>query len=914
MKVLITTLAASLSLIPAGSVASGQAASPVGGLRCEYLVNPLGIDVEKPRLSWALASGPREHGQSAYQILVASSPEELQQNEGDLWNSGKVESSQNTFVVYDGRPLQSGMRAWWKVRVWDREGHVGWSGPAHWSMGLLREADWQGRWIGLARPAGVQEGTPLPFPWLRKTFTLEEKPARAAAYVNALGYYELYINGKKVDDAVLAPAVADYSRRNWYLTHDIASCLVKGPNTVGLWLGRGWYVKGHPGVVYDGPLVRAQLEIALAGDKAVKVVTDETWKAKASPITPLGKGTAFGDYGGEHYDARLELPDWNAVGLKDSGWEAAATFDPPRVTTSAQMVEPNRILETIKPVKIEKTAAGGWLIDMGKNFTGWLDVRLPANLVAGKNLKIEFADDPPTGHRYATSNQRDEYVTRAGAGQTMRSRFNYHAFRYAHLTGLEQAPAIADVKGLFIRTAYSRASQFECSNELLNRIYRLVTWTYECLTLNGYVVDCPTRERLGYGGDAGTSLETGLFNFDTGGLYSRWAANWRDAQDPQSGDLPYTAPNYPDQGGGGPMWSGFVVTMPWQLYLNYGDKGVLETNYPMIQKWLAFAETKTKDHILEPYVSIGIRQMEWNYLGDWVSPRHTAGGDLSRNPVSARFINNCHYLYTLDLAAKIATVLGKPADAALYTARADTLRRTLHERFFDATKNSYATGEQPYLAFPLLIGVAPAAVRPAVLKNLEETIRVKNTGHLDAGMHGLYFMLKELMEEDRNDLIYEIATKKDYPGWGNMLEKGATTSWESWNGGSHIHDTLISIGAWFIEGIGGIRVDEKAPGFRHFVLKPAPVGDLTFARTRYQSIHGAIVSDWRIEDGVLHASITAPAGTTATLYLPSAAPEAVTEGGRPAAQAKGVKFTATEKGKAVFELASGHYEFVSKMR
>jgi hypothetical protein len=363
------------------------------------------------------------------------------------------------------------------------------------------------------------------------------------------------------------------------------------------------------------------------------------------------------------------------------------------------------------------------------------------------------------------------------------------------------------------------------------------------------------------------------------------------------------------------MWSGFVVTMPWQLYLNYGDKRALETNYPMIRKWLAFAETKTKDHILEPYVSIGIRQMQWNYLGDWVAPhRDAAGQDIARNTVAARFINNCHYLYTIELAAKIAAVLGKPADAALYAQRADTLRRALHAQFFDAAKNSYATGEQPYLAFPLLIGVAPPEVRAAVLKNLEETIRVKNTGHFDAGMHGLYFLLKELMEEDRNDLIFEMATKKDFPGWGNMLERGATTSWESWTGGSHIHDTLISIGAWFIEGIGGIRVDEKAPGFRHFLLKPAPVGDLTFARTQYKSIHGVIVSDWRIENGVMHASVTAPPGTTATLYLPSVAPESITESGRPAAQAKGVKFTGTEKGKALFELASGHYEFASRMR
>jgi alpha-L-rhamnosidase len=307
---------------------------------------------------------------------------------------------------------------------------------------------------------------------------------------------------------------------------------------------------------------------------------------------------------------------------------------------------------------------------------------------------------------------------------------------------------------------------------------------------------------------------------------------------------------------------------------------------------------------------------EWNYLGDWVAPRRGAGGDISRDPVSSRFINNAHYLYTLQLAAKIAAILGKPDDAAMYAERAATLRRTLHERYFVAP-NSYATGEQPYLVLALLLGIVPQELRAGVARNLEETILVKNGGHIDAGMHGAYFLLKELMEEDRNDLIYQMASKKDFPSWGNMLEQGATTSWESWSGGSHIHDTLISIGAWFIEGIGGIRLDEKAPGFRHFFLKPTPVGDLTFARTCYRSAHGTIVSNWRIENGALHMDATVPPGTSATLYLPAGVPAgvpaAVTESGRPAAQAAGVQFSGVEKGKAVFELASGSYQFVAPL-
>jgi alpha-L-rhamnosidase len=902
-------------ILAVASLASGQTPLAVQGMRCEYLVNPLGIDVEKPRLSWELTPGPRGRLQSAYQVLVASSPESLQQNKGDLWNSGKTASGNTTFVAYAGRPLTSGARVWWKVRAWDEKGRATpWSSTAYWSMGLLKDSDWHARWIGLARPADVQEGTPLPFPWLRKTVTLDSKPQRATAYINALGYYELYVNGKKVDDYVLSPSVVDYSKRNWYVTHDITNYLVQGTNTVALWLGRGWYVRKHPGVIHDGPLVRAQFDIALAGGKAVQVGTDGTWKVKASPITPLGRGTAFGDYGGERYDARLEVADWNGVKLDDSGWAAAALFDPPKVTTSAEMFEHNRILETLKPVKIEKTPAGGWLIDMGKNYTGWLDLRLPANIGAGRNIKVEYADFPPPSRgRYDTFNQRDEYVTRAGEGQVVRSRFNYHAFRHAHVTGLEEAPAAADIAGHFIRTNYRRTAEFESSDDLMNRIYRLVTWTYECLSLGGYVVDCPTRERLGYGGDAGTSIETGLFNFDTGSLYSRWAANWRDAQDPKSGDVPYTAPNYPDQGGGGPMWSDFVVTLPWNVYLNYGDKGVLDTNYPMIQKWLNFADSKTKDGILEHYVSVGISMPQWNYLGDWVAPRRQGGRDISRNEVAARFINNAHYLYTLQLASRIATILDRPKDASIYAERAAALQRTLHQRFFDAATNSYATGEQAYLSLPLLLGIAPPNVRDAVMKNLEHTITVKNTGHFDTGMHGTYFLLKQLMEDGRNDLIYEMTSKKDYPSWGNMLDLGATTSWESWNGGSHIHDTLISIGAWFIQGVGGIRIDEKSPGFRHFLLKPAVVGDLTFARTRYNSIHGIIVSNWRIQDGALNVEVTVPPGTSATLYLPSAAPNAVTEGGRPAARAQGVKFTGTDKGSAIFELVSGSYQFTSKL-
>ena len=897
---------------------AGKGAVSAQELRCEYLLNPLGIDVQNPRLSWLLDAADNVRGQSAYRVLVASSPAMLRNNNGDLWDSGRVTSGQSTWIEYGGKELASGERVFWKVRVWSDAGKASaWSDQATWSMGLLQTSDWHSKWIGEQRPSGTAEGTPLPSPWLRKTFTLTQKPSRAVAYVNALGYYELYINGRKVDDQVLSPAMSDYSKRNLYVAHEVADYLVPGKNVIALWLGRGWYVRGNPGVIHDGPLVRAQLEISAASGKTTEIITDDSWKLRESPLSPIGRGTPFGDYGGERYDANLELPGWNTVGLDDSGWQAAAVFDPPQVVTSAQMVEPNKIMETIKAVKVEAYPKGGWIIDMGKDFTGWAQIRLPA-IAKGSIVKLEYSDqlepdkpapsvpaawgpqEPPYGRmpprpgaagqvarRPAdvppefrggnptdwpnTFNQRDEVVGN-GKPVTFRSRFNYHGFRYVRVIGVDTAPAVSDATGYLIRTSYNRAGEFTSSNQLLNQIYQMVTRTYEDLTLGGYVVDCPTRERLGYGGDAGTSFETGMFNFSSGGLYNRWLINWRDSQDPATGSLPHTAPYYFNRGGGGPMWGGMVVTLPWQMYLQYGDKGVLETNYPMIQKWLGYLDSETAGNLLLDHKSHAMAMPMWNFLGDWVTPKGSFGG-ASPDPRPAQLINSIHYVYQLETAAKIASVLGKESDASTYSARAVAVSGAIQQRFYNASDHSYLNGDSVLEAFPLLTGIVPPALRPGVMQDLENTVRVRNEGHLDTGMHGTYFLMKYLWENGRSDLVYEMTDRSDYPGWGYMLANGATTSWEDWAGASsHIHDTLISIGAWFTEGLAGIRSDGKSPGFQHFIVKPSVVGDLTFVNGKYHSIHGDIVSDWRIEDGTFKLTVTVPPGTTATVFVPGTGP------------------------------------------
>jgi len=878
-----------------GTGAGAEREVGVQRLRVEYLVNPSGIDVNRPRLSWMLPPSAAT-AQTAYRVLVASTLAMLDQHRGDLWDSGRVASSQNTWIEYSGEPLASGQRVYWKVQVWNQAGEtLPWSDSATWSMGLLEAADWHAKWIGQARPEGVEEGTPLSSPWLRKTFTLDAAPDRAVAYVNPLGYYELYINGRKVDDRVLTPAVSDYSRRNLYVTHEVADYLVPGDNVMALWLGRGWYVRGHPGVVHDGPLVRAQLEIANRDGSTVEVVTDETWKLRESPISPIGRGTAFGDYGGERYDARLELEGWNEPGLDDSGWETATVFEPPDVLTAAEMVQPNRLIETLPAARVLAYAENSWVIDLGRNVTGWLEIELPP-IEEGATVQLEYSDQlepdkPAPGTASAagrggnaggrgrgrggrtmlpnTFNQRDEIVGH-GEALTFRSRFNYHGFRYVRVIGVDRVPALSSARGYLIRTAYDRAGEFTSSNDLLNDVHDMVTWTYEALTLGGYVVDTPTRERLGYGGDAGTSFETGMYHFDAGGLYSRWLANWRDAQD-ESGSLPHTAPHYPNRGGGGPMWGGMVVTLPWQMYLQYGDRRVLETNYPMIQRWLAYLDSETTGDLLLDHTSHAMGMQTWNFLGDWLTPKGSYRG-TSDDPTPAQLINSVHYVYQLQLAARIAATLGRNEEAAGYTSRSEAVARAVHERFYSPAAGTYTNGDSVQLAFPLLTGVVPPALRDAVVAQLVDTIVVRNGGHLDTGMHGTYFVMKYLIEAGRDDLLFGMVNTREYPGWGYMLENDATTSWEGWTGQSHIHDTLISIGAWFTQGLAGIRSDGESPGFRHFVVQPAPVGDLTFVRGSYRSIHGDIVSDWRIEDGVFRLYVTVPPGTTATVVVPGDGP------------------------------------------
>ncbi len=896
-------------------------------LRCEYLPEPLGIDVKQPRLSWKLTAtnaNQRGQAQTAYRILVAGSEELLAEGKGDLWDSGIVKSSQSQLVEYGGKPLASNIRCYWKVQVRDEDGAFSaWSKPARWSMGLLEQSEWSAKWIGSAQKfVEVKklppEGDYLSDPWLRKVITLKAKPRRAEIHVASVGYHELYVNGKKVTDDVLSPNVADHTRRTRYVTYEIAEHLRTGRNVIGLWLGTSWSI--YP--LYKSedkpqtPIVIAQGSIEMPDGKVERLITDETWKTHPSPNVLLGTWN-FTNFGGEYYDAGKELPDWCSPDLDDSGWKQVTVYNP-KLILSAEMVEPNRRIREIKPVAIKQVEGEGCRVDMGVNFAGYVELDVKGR--PGDIIELQWSEDEK---KMITHKLHSAYRIGPSGKGTFRNRFNYGSGRWILIKGLGYKPALADIRGYLVRTDYQRAGWFECSSMLLNNIYNTVLWTYENLSLGGYVVDCPQRERMGYGGDAHATTQTAMNNYALGAFYTKWSQDWRDTQGKETawglgdkatnqnapkapGNLPYTAPTY--WGGGGPAWSGYCVTLPWYMYRHYGDVRILEVNLETIRQWLAFLETKSKNDMLVRWGGT------WDFLGDWLWPGAKGVNGDTRETL---FFNNCYWIYNLKTAAKIADVLGKKDLVAKYRQRAEKVRQAVHKEFFDPAENGYVNNFQAYLAAALLVGLPPEELQPAVWKRFEDEILIYRKGHFWGGITGGYFIVKNLLEFDRPDLMFEMASKEDYPSWGDMLHKGATTIWEAWDGrNSLLHSSYLHIGAWFIEGLGGIVPDPADPGYKRFIIKPGVLKDqsLDWVKTHFESPYGTIRSEWRIKDRTLELNVAVPPNTTATVYLQTSDPKSIKEGNVPLAQAHGVRhLQEDEKGRAVLEVQPGNYTFEANL-
>ncbi|HEY3328851.1 MAG TPA: family 78 glycoside hydrolase catalytic domain [Capsulimonadaceae bacterium] len=826
-------------------------AARVTTLRHEYLPGFVAIDAWPPRLSWIIETSERDYLQAAYQVLVSSAPDLLN---GDLWDSGKVQSSASVNVEIGCAQLPPDTLCFWNVRVWGPTGDATpWSETAVFSTGL-REPDWHGAWI---RYDGEYSREESPSPWFRKAFTLTAAPSRAIVYLGSAGYADLYVNGAKVGDDMLTPATSDMAKRTLYNAYNIAPLLREGANCIGIWASRGWFIEtaGSEPLVPPGPRVRVRASIVAAGEP-VEIVTDSSWTCSTSCYTTLGEWH-FSRFGGERYDASLDRSDWSTPAFDDAAWPSAAIAPSPAPRSDAQACPRNRVSVAIPAVRCDALAEGRFKIDFGTDLTGFIEMQMPA-MPAGRVVSMEYADSE--GGIY---NQVDEFVSGGGEGERFRTMFSFHAFRAVIVAGLPHAPQLSDVTAYLIECDLEPAGSFTCSDDLLNRIHDLHVWTLRCLDLGGHTVDCPHRERLGYGAEGQVPTETAICNLWMPAFYTKWLADWRDAQDSVTGSIPNTAPYR--WGGGGPAWGGMLAATAWRLYVYYGDTRILTECAEPMQRYLDYLDTLATDDVVEPFGG------KWDFIGDWVPPGRGMDTENWPSHRAASFFTSCYRVYLWQLQEQTATALGDTASASRCHERIESMRPRIHAAFYDPDAQQYVIDEQTYYVMPLLTGVVPDSLVDTVTDRLISRIVDRCDNHIDTGVLGTYFLIEYLQRTGRHDILYALATQTSYPSWGHMLAEGATTCWEQWNGhASHIHASYISLDNWFTQGLCGIRPDPAAPGFERFIIEPHFPANLTHARATYRSPYGLIESGWTRDADRIMLTVTIPPNSTATVHIPDA--------------------------------------------
>lgn len=903
------TLAA-LLVVPMASLH----AAGVTNLRCEYLDDPLGIDVKKPRLSWMFEEGEQESGvrsqgagvrglrQTDYQVLVASTPELLDRGQGDLWDSGKVASNQSHLVAYAGKPLASHMECHWKVRLWTGDGSgTPWSPVARFTIGLLEPSDWQGPWMTYNDDPETKQPVPVEkHLWFRRNLELGHAPASAIIHVASIGYHELHVNGTKADDRVLAPSLTRLDKRVHYVSYDIAHLLRAGTNCIALHYGPGW-------ARYDffktSPAIRVQLHGTTSDGQVIRLSSGKHWRYRVAASENTGKWQ-WGNNGGERMDARRHMPDWNLPGHDQSAW-ADAVETHKDVILSAEMIPPSRVIATIPTVDVKaagKAKNGEPLHEvlLEKNFTGFLRIKVRGQS-RGDRILITVADAP---NSKSVFNQVSEYICSGDKEEEFQHRFNYCAGRHLTIQGLKQEPRPEDITGLAISNALERVGSFSCSNELFNRIYETDVWTFLANTTEGFTSDCPHRERMGYGEEGfATCWGIGLPNFHSGAFYSKWVRDWADVQE-ENGWIHHTAPQI-NQHYGGTMWSSAGLNVAAETYLHHGDLRVLETNHASARRWLDFLHQHVEDDLLCPY------NKHWGkFLGDWAAP----GGRNERgDSPEAKFFNNCVYARNLADFIHHSKLLGRVEGIVVYQQRLDRLLSRIHREFYHPETASYCKGTQVQQAIALLTGVCPPDQRDKVRDKLFNDIR--QLGYLDMGSSGLPVLLKYMIEQSgRSELLAGPLCSTTMPSYGFFLSSGQTTWPEHWQPRtSNIHTCYTGIASWFTKSLAGIRPDPAHPGFQRFLIQPVLANDLSHVRARTESPYGVIVSEWRRNGDALTLEVVIPPNSIATVHVPAKDVAGVTESGKSIDKAEGVKFLRTENNAAVYAVGSGTYRFKSTL-
>ncbi|MDR1336565.1 MAG: glycoside hydrolase family 78 protein [Tannerella sp.] len=952
----------------AGSItAAAKADFRPENLRCEYMVNPLGVDALPPHLSWVMASKTRGDFQLAYRVIVSSSPELLEKNRGDLWDTGKVRSDSSVHISYQGKPLASAGKYFWKVRIWNKEGKAsGWSAPAFWSMGLLSPDAWQqAQWIAFKesetwkaewknhkdrelegnvfKPGswpwltgkdssifalyGMAEPKYDPSPLFRKNFPVRKEIKEATLFICGLGYYEALINGENVGDRVLDPAWTNYEQRVMYATHDVTRLLRQGENTLGVMLGRGQYnplcndIWGlYKSAWIDQPKLIALLRIEYRDHTVSTLVTDPTWKTAGGPV--VYDDTRHG----EIYDARLEQDGWASPPFDDRLWKTASavSWDAPRVS---QMIPPIRCFDPVRPVKTFARENNTVIYDLGENVTGWADVRVKGP--EGATVLVEYSETPsdrelmpelpPSRFRHdirdphyasfydrgVNVRQQNGYILKGRGTERFRCHFSYKSFRFIRITAGEGV-TVDGVAGIPVHTDVECTGRFSCSSPVINKIQenavRSLKYNYHSIA-----TDCPHREKQGWTADSYITSQAAMYNFNLAAFYSKWLTDLAGTRD-ENGGLCTVAPSTGYDMATSTAWPAAMVYIPLDIYHFYGDRRPVEEHFETMKAFTASSLLRQRD---------GKPEIISEVLGDWLAPLMELDGDRRNNtmapPEGLSIYGTAAHFLTVRRTAETGAILGKNSEAKDFRDWSGRIAESFNREYFDKTAGTYH-GDNPVEyrqaanIVPLEYGLVPEEDEKRVLQNLIADIRSKGN-RLSTGFLGTLSMMEYLPRMDP-ELAFTLASHTRYPGWGYMIDRGADTMWESWDGNdSRNHLPFCLISGYFYKYLAGIQYDPEKPGFKHIIINPSFVKDLSHVDACHDSPYGRIGCSWKRENGEITLHIAIPANTTATVCLPTEKPETVRESGLPASQNRHIKFERTTRSQSFYHVGSGEYSF-----
>jgi alpha-L-rhamnosidase len=874
-------------------------------LKLEYRQNPEGVDVKKPRFFWKIKSDEANQYQKGYELIVATSKENIEKNIGDAYNSKKVKSSQTTQIEYKGKPLQPATQYYWKVKVWDKNNTSIWSKTVTFSTGLFKSEDWKSaQWIAWKpqeqwykewwqrkdiESKALQFQLPSLFgasmsmferyhfhhqnpydasPLLRKTFKVSKKVKQAKAYISGLGYYELFINGKRIGTQVLDPGWTDYRKTILYATHDITEQIQNGENLAGVMLGRGFYGQlayDHWGFYkkdgYVGqPKLLCLIKVLYEDGTEENVVSDLSWKVTGGPII------YDGPHMGEIYDARKEITNWNIASFDDTSWDTVNPAPHPGGEVVSQMCQPIRVTKTFQPISIRRKGSYGQWIDTGTNSAGWIRLRLK-NLKKGQQVTIYFGEHlDPTSSGQPGRLQQMAYIGKGEKEEFAECRFSYKGYRYVQVKGYKTKITKADVEVKFVHSDVPLVGTFESSDKTVDAVHDICRKSL-IFNLHSIVTDCPNREKNGWLGDAVTGVEFGMANYDLAALMTKFTRDIFDTQTTE-GALSPIAPANNYRKGKSTLWSSAGVHIPWYMYQYYGDTRLFKNYWENMMRWVDYSWKNNNSKIKDGMFA--------EIYNDWVPPydaTYRGGGKPGGNEVIA----SMNFYLVLKRLAYMADKLGKTKDKKRLERQLKRIHQGIQKYAFDAEKVEYK-GLKPFPEFLPVVnilaldyGIVPDEYRKQLEKRVVENIVKEKDYHLWGGIFSIHSAFEYLPKNGYADMMHKVVVNEEWPSFGWMIKEGATTLPEGYKfSSSDMHHFMGAVDNFFYRHLVGINLDESHPGFQNVILKPNFIKSMDFAKASYNSIHGEIKAEWKkIDENTYEYSGTIPTNCKAKIVLPS---------------------------------------------